>query len=45
MTNLNELSDEIIRGKRLERDDDLSFFKNCDVRELTAATAAAEGVD
>ncbi|WP_296321987.1 biotin synthase BioB [Treponema sp. UBA3813] len=37
MINLNELSDDIIKGKRFGRTDDLSFFKTCDIRELTKA--------
>lgn len=37
MTNLNELSDDIIKGKRFGRTDDLSFFKTCDISELTKA--------
>ncbi|MBQ8679827.1 MAG: biotin synthase BioB [Treponema sp.] len=37
MTNLNELSDDIIKGKRFGRTDDLSFFKTCDIKELTKA--------
>ena len=31
---LLKLSQEIINGKRLTRDDDLSFFVNCDFDEL-----------
>ena len=37
MTNLNELAFQIIGGKRLTRVDDLSFFKTCDLGELTSA--------
>lgn len=37
MTTLNELAEDIIRGKRFGRTDDLSFFKTCDINELTAA--------
>ena len=37
MTNLNELASQIIGGKRLTRVDDLSFFKTCDLGELTSA--------
>lgn len=37
MINLNELSDDIIKGKRFGRTDDLSFFKTCDISELTKA--------
>lgn len=32
--NLNKLADEIISGKRLNRNDDLSFFFDCDLNEL-----------
>lgn len=32
--NLNKLTDEIISGKRLNRNDDLSFFFDCDLNEL-----------
>lgn len=35
--NLSELASQIIDGKRLSRNDDLSFFKNCDLNELTSA--------
>lgn len=37
MTNIMELAEEIIRGKRLGRKDDLSFFKTCDIKDLTQA--------
>ena len=37
MINLSELADDIIKGKRFGRTDDLSFFKNCDITELTKA--------
>ena len=37
MINLNELADDIVKGKRFGRTDDLSFFKNCDISELTKA--------
>jgi len=33
--NLTSLKDEIIKGKRLNKNDDLSFFENCDLDELT----------
>lgn len=32
--NLSTLADEIINGKRLKRDEDLSFFFGCDLKEL-----------
>lgn len=32
--NITALADEIIKGKRLERGDDLSFFVTCDLDEL-----------
>ena len=35
--NLNELAQDIINGKRFGRTDDLSFFKDCDLAELTRA--------
>ena len=37
MTNLKELADDIIKGKRFGRTDDFSFFKTCDISELTKA--------
>lgn len=37
MTDLNELALKIIDGFRLSRSDDLSFFKDCALDELTAA--------
>ena len=37
MINLNELADDIVKGKRFGRTDDLSFFKTCDISELTKA--------
>lgn len=37
MTDLNELASQIIGGKRLTRKDDLSFFENCKLEELTRA--------
>lgn len=37
MTDINELALKIINGFRLSRADDLSFFKNCNLDELTAA--------
>lgn len=37
MTDINELASKIINGFRLSRGDDLSFFKNCNLDELTAA--------
>lgn len=35
MQNLNELALEIIDGKRLCKNDDLAFFENCELSELT----------
>ncbi len=35
--NLTKLADEIINGKRLKRTDDLSFFIDCDLNELSSA--------
>lgn len=35
MLSLNELTLEIINGKRLCKNDDLSFFENCELKELT----------
>lgn len=35
MLKLNELALEIIDGKRLCKNDDLSFFENCELKELT----------
>ena len=37
MTDINELASKIINGFRLSRGDDLSFFKDCALDELTAA--------
>lgn len=37
MTDINELASKIINGFRLSRGDNLSFFKNCNLDELTAA--------
>ena len=34
--NLTELTKEIINGRRLTRDDDLSFFETADLTELAA---------
>ena len=34
--NLTELTTEIINGRRLTRDDDLSFFETADLTELAA---------
>ena len=31
---LKKLADDIINGKRLKREDDLSFFINCDLDAL-----------
>lgn len=35
MINLKELTDQIIQGRRLNRNEDLSFFRDCDLNELT----------
>lgn len=32
--NIQKLSREIVDGKRLTREDDLSFFLTCDLKEL-----------
>ena len=34
--NITELTKEIINGRRLTRDDDLSFFETSDLEELAA---------
>ena len=34
--NLTELTKEIINGRRLTRDDDLTFFETADLAELAA---------
>ena len=34
--NITELTKEIINGRRLTRDDDLSFFETADLEELAA---------
>ena len=38
--NITELTKEIINGRRLTRDDDLSFFETADLEELAAGLAA-----
>ena len=35
--NISELAEKIIDGYRLSKNDDLSFFKDCDLNELTSA--------